>query len=340
MTTNDDSNDRHADDQGSDDSPASDSNKRLFFLIGLLALALFALWYDYKVARPAVERAYESVIATNVKINTTAEHRRMTNVDVQNTLGRGPSETFPSGIYMIEAYRWNAGMPIELRGLNGDESPGIGLKTHDYYAVYRKDGPNLAFVTHYKFDLDVNELAETRHIAQADESLSDEEGFPSMAPSFGGNEEGKGGGPGRRRRFDPETLFSARDEDGDGKLAAEEIPEGMLERIDLIDTDGDGSISKEELIARIGRPRDRGGPGGRPGRDGGDGEGRRQRPPLEASGSELPEEEPESNEDVPAVDSGDEAADGSNEPSAGDPLVNASPTTNDDAAATGSGDES
>ena len=62
MTTHDESNDRQL------GAEANGSRGRLFVLIGLLALALFALWYDYKVARPAVEQAYERIAAKNADI--------------------------------------------------------------------------------------------------------------------------------------------------------------------------------------------------------------------------------------------------------------------------------
>lgn len=292
MTTHDESNDQ----RGADTREGGDGSRRLFILVGLLALALFALWYDYKVARPAVEQAYEQVTLKNSDVNATADFHRMTSVDVQQTLNRAPSETFLHGKFTVEAYRWSAGMPIEVRGLSGDKSPGIGLKTHAYYAVYRKEGPDLAFVTHFKFDLDHDYFTESEAVVGT--ASTDLDG--SMAMGMEDDREGAGmgsggmgsGSGGPSGGFDPETIFAERDADGDGKLSGDEISERMREGLEATDTDGDGSVSKEEFLARMSRFRgrgERGGPGGEGGGRGsgegaeGEGETRRQRPPLESS---------------------------------------------------------
>ncbi len=244
MTAHDESSNRPQSSPEADARAGSGSKTRLLVLIGLLALALFALWYDYKVARPAVEQAYERISAMNERIITGGEHRLMTNADVQSELGRSPNETFLSGNFTVEAYRWSAGMPIAFRGLSGDESPGIGMKTHDYYAVYRKDGPTLAFVTHFKFDLDAEDLAVPPPVTAAAPDALGEQAAPGMV-GYGGAGPGVGGGRGGR-----------------------------------------------------------GGPGGR--EPGGEGEGRRQRPPLESSSetpsSETPSTQPASTDAAPAAE--------------------------------------
>lgn len=321
MVTHDEPNDRQQSSQGADACERKGSKGRLFFLIGLLALALFALWYDYKVARPAVEQAYERIAATNDEINSAAEHRRMTSVDVQTVLNRSPNATFVSGHYTVEAYRWRAGMPIEFRGFNGNDSPGIGLKTHDYYAVYRKDGPELAFVTHFKFDLDADELAEKPIVsmpgddAADDEAMAGTEDYGGGGSSAGGGGFGGGGpgGPGGGGSFDPEARFAERDADGDGKLTGDEISERMREGLAATDTDGDGAVSKEEFLARMSQFAGRGGRGG-PGGEaggrgpgGGEGEGRRQRPPLEAS-DDAPATEAAPSDAAPAAESNEAPA--------------------------------
>lgn len=323
MTAHDEPNDRQPSRQSADAPEGSGSKRRLFLLVGLLALALFALWYDYKVARPAVEQAYERIAAKNEEINSTAEHRRMSNVDVQSALGRTPSETFLSGSFTVEAYRWSAGMPIEFRGLSGEASPGIGLKTHDYYAVYRQDGPELAFVTHYKFDLDSEDLEQKQPVASSGDDAFDEQAVGGMADFGGGGPEigggpggpggggpgGEGGGPEGGRDFDPEAMFAERDADGDGKLTGDEISERLRESLEAIDTDGDGAISKDEFLARMSQVRGRGGRGGSGGEGGapgqgtgGEGEGRRQRPPLEAN-DDVPATEAATSDAAPATES-------------------------------------
>jgi hypothetical protein len=158
---------------------SQDGKLRKTLLFSLLGVALFALLYDYKIARPAVEEAYHRITLTNQHINGLASYHRMTNIDVQETLGRTPTETFTSGDFTIEAYRWNAGMPLELSGLFSEVTPSVSLKTHDYYAVYRTDGLELAFVTHFKFGFDTNELAVKRSFAVIAEDAVDDT-IPSM----------------------------------------------------------------------------------------------------------------------------------------------------------------
>jgi hypothetical protein len=340
MTTHGEPNDRQQSRQSADAREGSGRKRRLFLLIGLLALALFALWYDYKVARPAVEQAYERIAATNDEINSASEHRRMTNVDVQSALSRTPSETFLNGNFTVEAYRWNAGMPIEVRGLRGDESPGIGLKTHDYYAVYRKDGPELAFVTHFKFDLDAEYFVETPTVTLANSDTLTEESMPGMeqyggaGPGGGGPGGGGpgGGGPGGGGSFDPEAMFAERDADGDGKLTGDEISERMREGLEATDTDGDGAVSKDEFVARMSQVRGRGGRGGPGGeRPGGEGEGRPQRPPVEAS-DDVPAAEAASSDASPAAESKETRAEITTEENAVEPAAEASPETRGDVA--------
>ncbi|MCA9121845.1 MAG: hypothetical protein H6822_11790 [Planctomycetaceae bacterium] len=295
MTTEDQPNNH----QHGPNAPQDGSNKRLIVLVGLLAVALFALWYDYKVARPSVDRAYERIASENATVNAAAEHRLMTNVDVQSVLGRSPNETYLVGSYTVEAYRWRAGMPIELRGLDGQESPGVGLKTHSYYAVYRKDGPLLNFVTHFKYDLDPDYFAEPVVIRSAETGASvapglagaEQSEYGSPESGSGSGREGGGGGRGQGGGgFDPEAMFAERDVDGDGKLTGEEISARMRENLEAIDTDSDGAISKAELLARMSQFRGRGGRGdganAGPGRgDTSEGSPRRQRPPQESDDS-------------------------------------------------------
>jgi len=97
-------------------------------------------------------------------------------------------------------------------------------------------------------------------------------------PGLGTGDPGGGGpGGGGGREFDLMALFLSRDADGDGKLAGDEIPDGMKERLDSIDTDGDDAISLEEIEARVSSRR---GGGGRS-------EGREQRPGLESDDDEA-----------------------------------------------------
>jgi Ca2+-binding EF-hand superfamily protein len=79
-------------------------------------------------------------------------------------------------------------------------------------------------------------------------------------------------------------MLEARDQDKDGKLSSDEIPEQMRPRLNLIDENGDGSIDKSELEKMAARMQGQGA-GGRRERQGG-GEGVKPRRPP--SGDENP----------------------------------------------------
>ncbi len=94
-------------------------------------------------------------------------------------------------------------------------------------------------------------------------------------PEGRGDARTRPGGEGDRAQFFT-RMFEQRDENKDGKLSGDEIPEQMAGRLEQIDSDGDGSVSREELEAMARRMGQRGegarrgrpeGEGGRPGGD-------------------------------------------------------------------------
>ncbi len=160
-------------------APASSAARiRLLVLVGLLGLMAGALWYDYKVARPAVENAYARITQLNSDVNSRAGRKYLTNKDVQNELKRAPIETFSEGGYFVEVYGWRAGLPI---------------KTHNYYAVYT-DGAPYVFLKHYMTKIEMDELrpllvppgpgAESTEIVTATSV--------PPGPGFGAGKKGKG----------------------------------------------------------------------------------------------------------------------------------------------------
>ena len=116
---------------------------RLTILSTIFGLLLFALWYDYRVARPAVDKAYDSITSLNFRINRASLNQAMTARDVQSVIGRAPKVSYSEGPYQIEIYAWVAGLPF---------------RSHEYYAVYVGRGPNMVFMRHYKHYLPVEEL--------------------------------------------------------------------------------------------------------------------------------------------------------------------------------------
>ena len=87
-----------------------------------------------------------------------------------------------------------------------------------------------------------------------------------------GRPDGQGRGEAMRK------MFEARDQDGDGLLRGDEIPEQMASRLDRIDQNGDAAISREELQGMMNRFREAGQAGPRPGRAPGTGQGGAGRP--------------------------------------------------------------
>jgi Ca2+-binding EF-hand superfamily protein len=91
----------------------------------------------------------------------------------------------------------------------------------------------------------------------------------------GGGNGGNGGGDGERPRRRGgadrvKELIERLDRNGNGVIDKDELPEGWGERIGPADTNGDGVITPEELEGLMGG-------GGRPGPEGGEGDG--ERPP-------------------------------------------------------------
>lgn len=118
-------------------------NFRLIFLSTTLGLMLFALWYEYKIARPSVEAAYESIGQLNERTNHFGRVAPMTNQDVQQALAKQPDYSFSYGPYHVEVYCWTAGLPFHR---------------HEYYAVCIGQGGTMRFLRHYKFHLPTEEL--------------------------------------------------------------------------------------------------------------------------------------------------------------------------------------
>ena len=122
-------------------APKSGRNRSLL-LLGVLVLLLVALWYDYKIARPQVETAYETVGKINEEYNSLPGKKYVTDKDVQQTLNRKPASVIQEGPYHVEVYSYRSGLPI---------------RSHNYYAVYSAGQP-LIFLKHYKFELPMEEL--------------------------------------------------------------------------------------------------------------------------------------------------------------------------------------
>lgn len=133
------------DHKGDNSSPAG--GMRLTVLLGVLILAILALVYDYKVARPAIETAYAQVDKMTDQHNRSTLRRPVWNDDVQKILGRAPISVTTHPPYVVETYRFSSGLPF---------------RNHEYYAVYLNGHANsagkLVFVKQFMFELPDDEL--------------------------------------------------------------------------------------------------------------------------------------------------------------------------------------
>ncbi|MCS7467211.1 hypothetical protein NZK35_11210 [Stieleria sp. ICT_E10.1] len=117
--------------------PGNDSGggTRKTVLYVLLALMVVALGYDYLVARPAVNAAYDQVTEASMEANRKGAGF-LSNTDVRELLGREPVQTFEDGRYQVEVYQWRGGLVV---------------KPHKLYTVYMPNGDGWMFNRHAKF---------------------------------------------------------------------------------------------------------------------------------------------------------------------------------------------
>ncbi|QDV42693.1 hypothetical protein Enr13x_25430 [Stieleria neptunia] len=117
--------------------PSKDSGggTRKTVLYVVLGLMVVALGYDYLVARPAVNAAYDQVTEASVEANRKGVGF-LSNTDVRELLGREPVQTFEDGRYQVEVYHWRGGLVV---------------KPHKLYTVYLRNNDGLMFNRHAKF---------------------------------------------------------------------------------------------------------------------------------------------------------------------------------------------
>jgi hypothetical protein len=270
-------------------SAATGSSLRRKFLFGLLGILLIALAYDYAVARPGVETAYDQIAERSIEVNANST-QVFTNTDVHQLIGKDPARTFqdPNGD-TVEVFRWLSGLPI---------------RSHELFAVYKPNGGKLLFHRHAKFKYETSEevgnLSSARMVAKPEDYASvDASGMVESGTDGGPGGGGPGGGgPGGGGGFDPETRFTEQDADSDGFWKGDEIPERTHQSLTEVDTDGDGAVSKAEWMARVEAMRAQFGGGGGGGPSGGSETVERNRPepeeaPAPSEGAEKTPAAPE-----------------------------------------------
>tara|TARA_R110002049_G_scaffold72490_6_gene187383 strand:+ start:66300 stop:66950 length:651 start_codon:yes stop_codon:yes gene_type:complete len=107
---------------GQQESSTPNQGRRKNYLLMVLTVMVGMLAYDYRVARPSVDRAYQKIVQRTTEVNNSPA-RSLTNQDVQTLITKSPSRTFMDGQDLVEVYSWRSGLPV---------------RTHDLFAVYKK----------------------------------------------------------------------------------------------------------------------------------------------------------------------------------------------------------
>ncbi|TWT71796.1 EF-hand domain-containing protein [Crateriforma conspicua] len=111
------------------------SNVRQYVLLGVLALLLAALGYDYKVARPQVDEAFAKVESKAIEFGRKPD-QFLSNDIVQSTLGFAPMDTFMEGSRKVEVYGFQSGLP---------------LRKHKMYVTYKPFEGRDMYLSHQKY---------------------------------------------------------------------------------------------------------------------------------------------------------------------------------------------
>ncbi|QDV11806.1 hypothetical protein CA51_16820 [Rosistilla oblonga] len=119
---------------------AKPSRTRSYLLFGILGLMIIALAYDYKVARPNVEQAYEDLVAFNMQVNADPSDM-VTPEMVAEMLGKTPTRTFKDMSDFVEVYSWRGG---------------LFFKSHDLYVAYRVTPLGTLMARTSKFNYDAH----------------------------------------------------------------------------------------------------------------------------------------------------------------------------------------
>ena len=250
---------------------ARGGGSRQTVLLVLLGVMIVALAYDYTVARPNVDAAYDKIVTKSMQVNSKSTEV-LTNMGVRELLEMEPSETLEEANGdLVEVFSWRSGLPI---------------RTHNLYAVYKKNGDEWLFHRHSKFIHESSAEVSQHDVKGGTVIMSagtDADQSDPDAGSEGGGEMsegspeggGEGGRPQRRpapdaapggadpfagssafdpevrARAEPEAVFAENDENSDGKLESHEIPQISNQTKVKMDTDGDGVLTKEEWMAEM-----------------------------------------------------------------------------------------
>ena len=214
---------------------------RKLLLFALLAIALVALGYDYLYARPAVNSAYDSITSTSEKINSDGTEV-FTNAKLAELIGRAPATQFQDGNDLVEVFHFTSGIPF---------------RPHKLFVVYKRNGVNQIFYRHEKFGYEPTSVVSPIDVLKVIENPPGYSGEDDIYAADAAGQHGGGPSPLLDGMPDPEVVFRSQDVNGDNILMDDEIPLGILPRLEEIDTNGDGAISIQEMRERVAATRQR-----------------------------------------------------------------------------------
>jgi hypothetical protein len=200
---------------------------RRLTLFAFLAVMIYAIVYDYRIARPAVAAAYDQITTESRRLNSQAGST-FSNVDVQKLLGKTPSDEFTEGTHFIEAYDFPAGIPG---------------RPHRLYAVFKQNGSQKLFYRHAKFAYETGK--EVAPFPENEVLEISEEGAELMQKLGEAEFEQEA----RMGLYGPHEMFKALDANADGQLQRDEMVQGLREASKARDENNDGVLSRAEFDA-------------------------------------------------------------------------------------------
>ena len=201
-------------DQNAVPAPMSGFAKlRRLMLFTLLAVMIFAIVYDYQIARPAVAAAYDQITIESRRLNAQSGGT-FSNIDVQDLLGKAPSGKFTEGSHFIETYDFPGGIPG---------------RPHRLYTVFKQNGSQKLFYRHAKFvyetgkevapfpEIEVMAISEAEAEMMRELEKAETEQYTLLGA------------------YGPRKMFEAMDTNADGQLQRDEMSEGVKTALDSME---------------------------------------------------------------------------------------------------------
>lgn len=222
---------------------ASNPTPRRIALSIVFVLLLAALIYDYGVARPSVNQAYDAILTQFQDANLSASS--LTRSEIESIVNRPAVESFEDNGQTVDVYQWASGLP---------------LKNHNLYVVYRTVGEDDVFVRHFKYSFDPSDRMQARTaddlIADRAEKSGREGAETSLrratnASAMAAAKSDDKSSSATEIPSDALPKFAELDTNEDGILERSEWPESFQDQLESLDVNGDGQIDPTEFAAAV-----------------------------------------------------------------------------------------